>query len=455
VHKLLSGVCGFALTVALGMASLPVVADQAGDARLEELQKKLDQSLKLIEALTARVKDLEARQSGGSVAAAAATPAAPAANPQEQRLDSVEEKVAQIESANATRQHDDTGLPIHGFADVNLGNHNLYFPYFHGLNVGSLDFYLTPKLGDRVVSLTELIFETGPDGMVGTDLERFQIGYQFSDRATVWAGRFHTPYGYVNTALHHGVWLADALRRPKFVNFEDKGGNLPAHTVGLWITGSERLGEGKVLYDFYAGNGQKIIGGIVDMQNGGTDHGAVIAGSRLSYQFAGAADGLTAGVNGFIDKVNSDHTLNDMVVTTRLDMVGAYAAYDTDDWEHIAEVYFFHDQNPTISPSYHNSHAWFAQLAYRAHWGLPYVRYERASFDQADLYFSDQTFGASYYRAALGIRFDINARSALKFELAHTRNTDERLATDYRPGDITIGIPVEYNEYLAQYAVRF
>jgi len=69
-------------------------------------------------------------------------------------------------------------------------------------------FYLAPKLGDRVVSLAELIFETGPDGHVGTDLERFQIGYQFNDQATVWVGRFHTPYGYVNTALHHGVWLA-------------------------------------------------------------------------------------------------------------------------------------------------------------------------------------------------------------------------------------------------------
>jgi hypothetical protein len=501
----------------------PVSADPASDARIEALQKKLDRSLQMIEALTARVKQLEEEQaaqtaqaggagkngttgvvrntpaaapspagpagSGIATAASGATPggsgvtpaastvtsAAPAGAPaapgvtsagsagsaasgaaaqEEQRLQTVEQKVAQIETANATRQTDDTGLPIHGFADVNLGNHNLYFPYFHGLNVGSLDFYLTPRLGDRVVSLVELIFETGPDGVVGTDLERFQIGYQFSDRATVWAGRFHTPYGYINTALHHGVWLADALRRPKFVNFEDKGGVMPAHTVGLWLTGSERLGDNKLLYDFYAGNAQKLVSGIVDMQNGGNDHGAAIVGARLSYQFGGL-DGLIVGVNGFTDKVNSDHVLDGMVVATRVNMVGAYAAYDTDTWEHIVEAYLFRDTNLAAFPGSHDSDAWFVQLGYRAPWGLPYLRYERASLDQNDLYFLDQTFGASYYRYSTGVRFDINAKSALKFELAHTRNTDQRVATDYRPADLVIGIPVQYNEILAQYAVRF
>ena len=470
-HKLLNHLVALCLGLMLTL-SPPAFADPASDAKIEALQKKLDHSLKLIEALTARVKELEQQQAAQAratansnpsavarntppAAPAAATPApAPAAQDQ-QRIEAVEQKVAQIETANATRQQDDTGLPIHGFADVNLGNHNLYFPYFHGFNVGSLDFYLTPKLGDRVISLVELIFETGPDGGVGTDLERFQIGYQFSDRATVWAGRFHTPYGYVNTALHHGVWLADALRRPKFVNFEDKGGVMPSHTVGIWVTGAQRFGENKLLYDFYAGNAQKIEGGVVDMQNGGNDHGAAIVGARVSYQLGGSLEGLIVGLNGFTDKVNSDHVLDGMVVATRVNMAGAYAAYDTDTWEHIVEAYLFRDTNLAALPGSHNSNAWFAQFGYRAPWGLPYIRYERASLDQNDLYFLDQTFGASYYRYSMGVRFDINAKSALKFELAHTRNTDERPETDYRPADLVIGIPVQYNEILAQYAIRF
>jgi hypothetical protein len=452
INKILIPARALALGVILSAASLPAMADAASDLKLDELQHKLDQSIKLIEALSARVKQLEAPPAAASVAAAPA--------PTEQRLEKVEKTVAQIETANATRQSDDSGLPIHGFADVNVGNYNLYFPYAKGVSVGSLDLYLTPKLGDKVVSLAELIFETGPDGQVGTDLERFQIGYQFNDQATVWVGRFHTPYGYVNTALHHGVWLADALRRPKFANFEDKGGVMPAHTTGVWVTGAQREGGGKFLYDFYAGNGQQIMGGIVDMQNGGNAHGAAMAGTRLSYQFTSdALDGLLVGVNGFTDKVSDDQVnVNGIPNATlvRLNMAGAYAVYDTDTWEHIIEAYSFDDKTINGQPGTHRSHAWFAQLAYRAHWGLPYIRYERASLDQADPYFAEQTFGASYYRSALGVRFDINVKSSVKFEVAHTRNTDDRPATPYLGlSDVDKGLPLEYNEILAQYAVRF
>jgi len=448
LNKLLISARAMALGVALSTASLPAAADSVSDAKLEELQKKLDQSMKMIEALGARVKELEGHASTGPVAAGAA----PAPNPQ--RLEAVEQKVAQIETANATRQSDDTGLPIHGFADVNVGNYNIYFPYAKGVTVGSLDLYLTPKIGDSVVTLAELIFETGPDGHVGTDLERFQIGYQFNDQATVWVGRFHTPYGYVNTALHHGVWLADALRRPKFANFEDKGGVMPAHTTGVWLTGAERRGNGKFLYDFYVGNGQQIQGGTVDMQNGGNAHGAAMAGTRLSYQFiGGAVDGLMVGINGYTDKVNDDSSTNPALV--RLNMAGAYLVYDTDTWEHIIEAYSFHNKNLNGSPGTHRSEAWFAQFGYRASWGVPYIRYERAMLDQSDPYFNEQTFGASYYRSALGVRFDINAKASIKFEIAHTRNTDDRPATDYRPSDAEIGLPQQFNEILAQYAVRF
>jgi len=447
--KLLISARAFALGVMLSAASLPAAAAAESDARLDEMQKKLEQSLQLIDSLTARVKDLEARLPHDSVVASRAPDGAPAAAAEpatdSQRIAAIEQKVSQIETTNATRQSDDSGLPLHGFADVGLGNRNLYFANLEGADIGSLDFYLSPRLGDRVVALAELIFEVGPNGQVGTDLERFQIGYQFNDKATVWIGRFHTPYGYVNTALHHGVWVADALRRPKFINFEDHGGVMPSHTVGAWMTGSQHAGPGKVLYDWYVGNGQQLEDGIVDMQSGGNPHGAAMAGSRLSYQFNGSADGLLIGIDGFTDKVSSQQTNN----LTRIDMVGAYAAYDTDIWEHVVEAYSFHDTNLNGPSGINTSHAWFAQFAYRAHWGVPYVRYERAVLDQRDLYFAEQTFGASYYRAALGLRFDLNARSALKFELAHTRTTD------FRTMDLSYGLPEEYNEVLGQYSIRF
>ncbi len=425
-------VLGAALSTVCGAA---LAAGSDGD-KLAEMQRKLDQSIQMIEALSARVRELEAHQAPAKQAGAA--PATPAGV---ERLDSVEQRVQQMEAANANRHADDSSLPIHGFADVGAGNYNPLNKELKGANVGNLDFYLAPKLGDRTLSLFELNFEVSPDGTVGVDLERAQVGYQFNDQATLWVGRFHTPFGYINTALHHGGWISTSLRRPKFVQFEDHGGILPIHTVGAWLTGAVRSGDGKVLYDLYAGNGQEIIGGVLDMRNAGNSHGNPMVGGRLGYRFGGKLDGLTLGLHGFVDKVADDFEPTDY---TRVKMVGAYAVYDTDQWEHIAEFYAFNDEDLSGGTGSHRSEAGFVQLGYRASWGIPYLRYERASLQQSDAYFAALTSlnsGASYYRNALGLRFELDAKTALKFELANTHTTDRA--------------PDQYNEAQVQYAIRF
>ncbi|MBS0374926.1 MAG: hypothetical protein JSR73_10105 [Proteobacteria bacterium] len=425
------------LALGLVLAAAPALGADGESAQLAEMQKKLDKSLAMIEALAKRVHELEARQTGASVAQAAPAPAATEAP----RLEAVEQRVQQIETANAARRGDDTSLPIHGFADVGAGTANPFTNELKGAYVGNLDLYLTPKLGEHTLSLFELNFEVGTDGAVGVDLERAQVGYQFSDAATVWLGRFHTPFGYINTALHHGNWLSTAVRRPKFVQFEDQGGVLPAHTVGAWLTGSTHAGDGKLTYDLYAGNGQEIIGGVLDMRNAGTVHGNPMVGGRLGYKFAGALDGLTVGVHGFVDKVSDDQQPADL---TRVRMLGAYAVYDTDTWEHIAEFYAFDNESLAGGTGTHRSEAGFVQLAYRLPRGAVYGRYERASLQQSDPYFAQMTSvdsGASYYRTAVGLRFDVDLKTALKLELANTHTTD-RLVNDY-------------NEAMVQYAIRF
>jgi hypothetical protein len=83
----------------------------------------------------------------------------------------------------------------------------------------------------------------------------------------------------------------------------------------------------------------------------------------------------------------------------------------------------------------------FVQLAYRAGRLTPYARYERAVLEQSDNFFAAQRFGSSYYREALGVRFDLDLSSALKLELAQTHITDRA--------------PEQYDEALIQYAIRF
>ncbi len=416
------------------------------DPSLVEMQKKLDQSLQLIEALTERVRELEARQ---AVPAAATAPGAPAtsnaATPAAEattgtsRLDADERKLEQLEKENANRSTDDTGLPLHGFADVGIGTHNPINPDLKGAYVGNLDFYLAPHLGDHTRALFEMNTEVGSEGSVDVDLERAQIGYQFNDQATVWVGRYHTPYGYINTSLHHGSWVNNTLRRPKFLQFEDNGGIVPAHTVGMWLTGAVHAGGGKFLYDVYAGNSQEIVDGALDMRNAGTSNGHIGGGARLAYQFkTGRVDGLMLGVHAFTSTITDDAVPSN---ATRVLAYGGFAVFDTDQWENIAEIYLFDDRDIRGGTSTHRSTAGFLQLGYRATWGVPYARYERTVLEQSDPYFAALEGGASYHRIALGARFDIDLKSAIKLELANTRLTDRSLD--------------RYGEGLVQYAIRF
>ncbi len=442
-----------ALLLGLLIGTMPARALAAERApSVEELQQKLDESIKAIQALTERVRELESRQPGTAVAstpAPAATPPGPAVAPpapvaapntaDTARIEALELQLGQLESANAGRGSADTGLPLHGFADVGVATHNPINADLKGFNVGNLDFYLTPRLSDRSRALFEMNTEVSSKGQVGVDLERAQIGYQLADQATVWLGRFHTPFGYVNTAFHHGAWVNDSLRRPGFLNFEDSGGIVPTHTVGLWITGAPRVGTGKVQYDAYVGNGQQIQGGIIDMRSAGNTHGDLIFGGRLAYLFnSGATEGLTLGVHAFDARIDDDALPEHL---TRVLSYGGYAVYDTDQWENIAEFYLFDDEDLSGSSGSHRSHAGFVQLGYRTAWGVPYARYESTSLDQTDNFFAAQTSGASYHRSALGLRYDLGSDAAVKLEFADTQLTD-RSREHYSAG-------------LMQYAIRF
>jgi hypothetical protein len=452
------GWIGALLVAGLGHALVTHAAADDTD-RIAVLEQKLDESLQMIRELSAKVHTLEtqAAQSQAGAGSAAATqaaaattqaataatqPAAPGAAARQedtvQRLTQVEQTVGQM-AANVAQHAEDTGLPLHGFADVGVGNHNAEFAQYQGADVGALEFFLTPRLGPRTRALFEMTFEVGSDGNVGVDLERAQIGYQFADSATLWLGRFHTPYGFYNTAFHHGQQIATSLRRPRFIDFEDHGGIMPAHTVGLWLTGSQKIGDEKLTYDFYVGNGQRIENGILDMRNAGNTGGSAIVGGNLGLLMSGVLDGLKVGVDAFQTRIEDDDVMP--VYFTRVRSYGTYAAYDTDTWEDIAEFHVFDNFDLTGHTGSHHSDAGFVQMGYRAGRFTPYARYERGSFQQADHYFAAQINGSSYDREALGVRFDVDLASALKLELAGTRLTDRAIGN--------------YNEALIQYSIRF
>ncbi len=439
-----------AFSALTGLTAFTPVWAQDAD-RLQTLEQKLEQSLRTIAALQARLDRLEHPEAGkagtgnGSAQTAAAAPAGTASAPDlNGRVEAVERNLAQIEASTAAAAQADTGLPIHGFADVKLGARNaaastIEHRGYRGVDLGTFDLYMTPQISPQVKALVELAFEFDNSGEMGVDAERIQLGYVFSDSLTIWAGRFHTPYGYWNTAFHHGAQIVTSLTRPQFLDFEDSGGILPAHSTGIWATGTVSTGLGRAGYDLYAVNGDQLKDGQLNFQPVGDSDGNIGLGFRANLEIAGT--GLVVGLHGLSQHVAGNNADSSATGRVSLNMTGGYATYDNDNWEVMAEYYDFRNRDLAGGTGLHTSSAWYAQAGYNLNdLFTPYVRYEDAALNAADPYFALQATGAAYHRAIAGLRYNLTPKSALKAELMRG------------PVSGTPGTPASLQ---LQYAIRF
>src|SRR5258706_9358091 len=437
--RLLRGPLGCVVLALACLVGSAARADEQSD-RIKTLEKRLEENAKLIaenarvmQALAARVAELERAAalakspsetkaaSNGEPKSEAATPAAAAASHTHRAIADLQHSVAQIsEGLSKRNSNSDNGLPLHGFADVQAGWSSAGDPArLRGFNGGTLDLYLTPQFGDRVKSLIELAVEYEPNGQGFIDMERLQVGYVVSDSLTTWVGRFHTPFGLWNTAFHHGANLQTSITRPRFIDFEDKGGIIPAHSVGAWASGKHPLGQGKLTYDAYLSNGPSIRGRELDFNAFTDDNNGKMVGFNLGYQAHGELSGLSVGVYGFGSQVNSFANSKALIASTRLRMAGMYVGYDESDYEVFGEYYRFANVDDGDAAR-HRSSAWFMHVGRTFGSLTPYVRLERALLDPGDRYFLALGAGRSYSRTVVGARYTIDARSSLKLELSNT-----------------------------------
>ncbi len=425
-----------AVAVCSGLLAGAPAHAQDDSERVRELERQLERSLRLIDELTRRVSDLE--KAGATPARAAAPAPAPR---EEARIEALERSLTEIAAGRGASAA--PGVPLHGFADVGYerSTQRRSDGRRKGFVIGNLDIYLTPSFGGRVKTLAELVFEVTSDGSLLTDLERVQLGYTVSDALTAWIGRFHTPYGSWNTAYHHGAQIQTAITRPRFIDFEDKGGILPAHSVGVWGTGHVNFGNGRLQYDAYIANGNRVAGGVLDFNAYRDDNSSMMAGANVGYRFGGALDGLTVGLHGLRQDVGVYDEAEEPRSRTRVGFTGGYFSFESDNWEGIGEYYRFRNRDLSGGTGTHASWAAFLQVGrtIRDLW-TPYYRWEKTSIAPGDNFFAGMESGRSYSRHVLGVRYLLNPKAALKFEANRTRE-----GLDESP----------YSEARAQFAIRF
>jgi len=163
-------------------------------------------------------------------------------------------------------------MKFRGFADVQftLANQNLAIitnspgsptAFYQGGNdtftLGIMDLFLTSQITPHWSYLAEIGFQADTfDDSMGVDLERTQVSWTPSQKFSVNIGRSHAMLGYYNTAFHHGTWFQTTINRPRFFEFEDQGGPLPVHNVGVEAMGAVPSGKLGLHWLAEVGNGK-------------------------------------------------------------------------------------------------------------------------------------------------------------------------------------------------------
>jgi hypothetical protein len=217
-------------------------------------QPTIEALMDRLAAAEARIRELEQKMiSGGSRDAPAIAPVttpttAPPANAAAADEVGRDTPIAKEENDPHAHMMEIPGGPalkIRGFFDFNYGKgpsaNPLQFPLgaqaHNTFQAGEFDLFITSRLSDRLDFVSEIVFGSDQTNALAVDIERYELSYRQNKYFQISAGRYHTAIGYYNTAYHHGTWFGTATGRPFMYYYEDSGGLLPVHSVGVTATG--------------------------------------------------------------------------------------------------------------------------------------------------------------------------------------------------------------------------
>ena len=362
-----------------------------------------------------------------------------------QRLDELESsRVSEAAAVDELREfRAQFGANLGAFGDINY-NTDSRERRRKSFSIGSLGLYTTASYRERLNFLFEMVI-VAHNGRTSVSLERLWAGYTFNDLLIVRAGRFHAPLGYWNKAYHHGRHLFVTVDRPFFLKFEDIGGVMPVHVVGLELTGSMSIGAGgagNLRYWLDVGNGPGIraddhawiypgtgMNGLTTRNLSDNNDGKQFAG-RLAYE-PGFLPGLSLGVFGTNFTVEGNARVLPVSPVTTVAVRFHQTIYGGDLYlkkgglELIGEYFRF--KNGT-----EEGDAYYGQLAYTLGKWTPFTRYERLRSRSNDPYLSVLVGGAPRAQCIGGLRYDIDyLRSSLTAQYRYDETIDNDTTDDY------------------------
>jgi len=427
------------------MASPALMRAQTEQAAAPD-QQTLQALLQRIDQLEARVRQLEAAQRPSApapqpVQAASSQSSVPAEPPQhgpalpapvsDSRQTNAQANPPQEHESEPTEHAENermdlskTLLRIRGFADVTLHGDNYHPPGQPGnttaFSLGQLNLFVTSDISDKFKFLSEIVFEAGPDNTYGVttgtvnafgvDLERYLLTYSHNDYFNVSVGRYHTAIGYYNTAFHHSTWLQTTTGRPLLFEFEDRGGILPIHNVGVEAYGRIPSGALGLHYVAEIGNGRESRAPLLQepVQNTLSDktHKAV---NFAVFARPTKIPGLQTGFSIYRD------LLVPVGVPVGETILAAHVVYSSTNFEWLNEALVVR-HTPEFGHVFQTP-GFYSQISQRFGSYRPYFRYQYINASSNEPIFPDIGLRAG---PSAGLRYDASESVALKLQYNYT-----------------------------------
>jgi hypothetical protein len=325
--------------------------------------------------------------------------------------------------------------------------------------MGPIGLVVAAHLSDAWTGRVEMSFEGG-----GVDVERVFLEYRLSPEWTFYAGRTHAEYGYWNTAFHHGRWLQPTVDRPHMLRFEDDGGLLPVHQVGVTAIHGPPRGEAGVEVAFGVGNGRNAAPSNILMEEDTNQFKALL----LRVGTVGIGDRtLRMGVNASIDKIAADPSRQMGLWGGAIYelITGAYVAQRG---EHVLVLSELYNLNHRFNGTSTNFLDGFLVAGYKIDKVMPFVAFEFRKGDGAtDPYF--QQYQSSEFQSmetqqqldlfegALGLRYEFLTWATLKLEagFSHDQFNDGTPTTSGEAPVLGAADLKTYNDYRVEMNLSF
>lgn len=278
---------------------------------------------------------------------------------------------------------------------------------------GALDFFATAEVADRFQMLTEVVAEgDSQDNDFHFELERLWGSWAFADALYIKFGREHSAVTRWDRMYHHGRWLWPSATAPFQARFEDEGGPLPIHQVGIEIGGTLQGALGSLGYIAALSNGRgRQTTEITNFSDPNEAKAYELALTVSPHLFRGFSWSGTF----YADEIPKDAA---GTVRTRemRELIGStWMTWNRFGLEVLGEGAAIAHKDRSSGRTFQHAMG-YLHVGFRINDWTPYLRFDARGMERGDLFYDPTGIDRDAWEQAFGVRYDLLENVVVKVE---------------------------------------